>query len=306
MSTAAQFVPVAVASRSGLDESIHWGAVVALGSDGSLAWSAGDPDVVIYPRSALKPLQAAAMVQAGLDLDDELLAVVAASHDGAPVHVAAVRSILDEAGLDESDLRNTPAWPISGAARDELVRACAGPSSILQNCSGKHAAMLVTAVVNGWPTDGYLAADHPVQVAINHFVGAAAGGVSHVGIDGCGAPTAAISLLGLAQAVRTVAVDGHAVHRAMTAHPVMVGGSTREVTVLMQAVPGMLAKDGADGVYVAALSDGRAVAVKIADGGGRARRPVMVAALARLGIDAGPATSPVLGHGAPVGEVRAL
>jgi L-asparaginase II len=301
-----QFVPVAVARRSGLDESIHWGAVVALAADGSIAWSAGDPEVVIYPRSALKPLQAAAMMAAGLVLDDRQLAIAGASHDGRPEHVAIVREILAAVGLREADLENTPTMPIDEEARHELIRGGAGPASILQNCSGKHAAMLATCVVNGWPTAGYVAVDHPVQQLIDDHIAVAAGGVAHVGVDGCGAPTAAISLVGLARAVRRLALDDHAVYRAMVAHPALVGGPTREVTQLMQAAPGLLVKDGADGVYVAAMPDGRAVATKIADGGDRARRPVLVAALASLGIDAGAPTAPVFGHGRPVGEVRSL
>lgn len=306
MSAPHQFVPVAVARRSGLDESIHWGAVVALAVDGSIAWSAGDPDVVIYPRSSLKPLQAAAMVGAGLQLDDRQLAVVGASHDGCAEHLDVVRSILTGAGLREDDLENTPTLPLNPDARDDMVRAGESPASILQNCSGKHAAMLATSVLHGWPTAGYVAEDHPVQRLIDDHIARVAGGVHHVGVDGCGAPAAAVSLGGLARAVRRLAVDGHDVYRSMVAHPDLVGGPSRDVTVLMRQVPGLLAKDGADGVYVAAMPDGRAVAVKVADGGERARRPVMVAALASLGVDVGPAEVPVLGHGRPVGEVRAV
>lgn len=306
MTDPSQFVPVAVARRSGLDESFHWGAVVALDRDGSVAWAAGDPDVVIYPRSSLKPLQAAAMLTAGLSLDDRQLAVAGASHDGQADHVAVVREILDGAGLSEDDLENTPTMPLNDEARVEQLRAGDGPTSIRQNCSGKHAAMLATCVVNDWPTVGYLADDHPVQRLITEHIDTVAGGVGHVGVDGCGAPTAAISLVGLARAVRQLAVDDHPVYRAMVAHPLLVGGPGREVTRLMHDAPGLLVKDGADGVYVAAMPDGRAVAVKVADGGDRARRPVLVAALSSLGIDAGEATVPVLGHGRPVGAVRSL
>ena len=261
---------------------------------------------MIYPRSSLKPLQLEAMVSGGLELDARQLAVAAASHDGRPEHVAIVEEILHGAGLGPDDLENTPAMPIDEDARHDRIRAGEGPASIVQNCSGKHAAMLATCVVNGWPTVGYVAPDHPVQQLIDDHIGAVAGGVHHVGVDGCGAPTAAISLVGLARAVRRIAVADDPIYRAMVAHPAIVGGPTREVTQLMQAAPGLLVKDGADGVYVAAMPDGRAVATKIADGGDRARWPVMVAALASLGIDAGEPTTPVLGHGRPVGEVRAL
>jgi L-asparaginase II len=302
------FVPVAVTDRSGFPESIHHGAVVALDFDGTVAWSAGDPDIVIYPRSALKPLQAASMVGAGLALDDRLLAVVCASHDGRPEHVAAVAEILAGAGLGPDDLDNTPTLPLDLDASIAAVRAGGQASSITQNCSGKHAGMLATAVINGWPTAGYTDPDHPVQRRIIDDLRREVGPAEHVGVDGCGAPAPTVPLIALASAVRRLAVDGHPVHAAMTGHPDMVGGPTRDVTRLMRLVPGLIAKDGAEGVHVAALPDGRAVAVKIADGAGRARAPVTVAALRSLGVDlaADALVEPVLGHGRPVGRVRAL
>ena len=300
--------PVAVTTRSGFDESIHRGTVVALERDGSIAWSVGDPHRGIYARSALKPLQAAAMAAAGLTLPDQLLAVVCASHDGRPEHLAAVRAILAGAGLSEDDLENTPTLPLDPEASRDAIRHGVGPAAVLQNCSGKHAGMLATAVCNGWPTAGYVAADHPVQRLIVESLAATTGAVEHVGVDGCGAPAAVVPLVGLARAVRALAVDGHPVHRAMTGHPEMVGGPTRDVTRLMRLVPGLLAKDGAEGVHVAALPDGRAVALKIADGGGRARAPVMVAALRSLGVDleSNAIGEVVLGHGEPVGRVCSL
>jgi L-asparaginase II len=302
------FVPVAVTERSGFTESIHHGAVVALGRDGAVAWSAGDPDVVIYPRSSLKPLQAASMVGAGLTLDDRLLAVVCASHDGRPEHLAAVADILATVGLARDDLRNTASLPLDPEASAAAVRAGEGPSSIMQNCSGKHAGMLATAMVNGWPTAGYTAPDHPVQRRILDDLRRDVGSVEHVGVDGCGAPAATVTLRALAEAVRRLAVDEHSVPRAMTRYPEMVGGPTRAVTVLMRLVPGLVAKDGAEGVSVAALPDGRAVALKIADGGHRAAAPVTVAALRALDVDIAPdaIVEPILGHGEPVGRVRAV
>ncbi len=299
------YAPVAEVWRSGALESVHHGAVVALAADGSLAWAVGDPEVMIFPRSALKPLQAAAMVAAGLSLDDRLLAVVCASHDGRPEHVAAVREILAGAGLGDDDLDNTPALPLEVTAMRAIVRAGGGPASITHNCSGKHAGMLATAMQNGWPTRGYRDPDHPVQRLILDDLRAHAGAVSAVGVDGCGAPAPVLSLVGLAGAVRRLAVEGNQVQRAMSGHPEMVGGPTRDVTRLMQRVPGLLAKDGAEGVQVAALPDGRTVAVKVADGSGRARTPVTVAALRALGVEveADDFVEPVLGHGEPVGQV---
>jgi L-asparaginase II len=302
------FAPIAVTDRSGVVESVHHGVVVALGSDGAVAWSVGDPNVVMYPRSALKPLQAAAMVAAGLELDDRLLALVCASHDGRSEHVAGVEAILAGVGLGPADLENTPTLPLDTEAHADAVRAGVGPSSILQNCSGKHAGMLATAVVNGWATVGYPRVDHPVQLAIVDHLRTTVGPIEHVGVDGCGAPAPTVSLIGLACAVRALAVGGHAVHRAMSSYPEMVGGPTRDVTNLMRLVPGLMVKDGAEGVQVAALPDGRAIALKVADGGGRARTPVTVAALRSLGVAVASdvLTEPILGHGQPVGSVRSL
>ena len=190
-----------------------------------------------------------------------------------------MREILAGSGLVEDDLENTPTLPLDPDAMHDAVRHGVGPAAVLQNCSGKHAGMLATAVINGWPTAGYTSPDHPVQRLIVESLDHATGSVAHVGVDGCGAPAPVVSLVGLARAVRALAVDGHPVHRAMSGYPEMVGGPTRDVTRLMRLVPGLIAKDGAEGVYVAALPDGRAVALKVADGAGRARAPVMVAAL---------------------------
>lgn len=299
--------PVAEVTRNERIESIHHGAVVALAGDGSTALTVGDPDVAVYPRSALKPLQAEAMLQAGLVLEPQLLAVACGSHGGEPVHVAAVRRILDGCGLNESALDNSSALPLSTAAAHAVLRAGGGPSALAQNCSGKHAAMLATCVVNGWSLGDYLDVAHPVQRAIDTYLANAAGAVLHTGIDGCGAPTAMLSLVGLARAVRNLAVTGAASYVAMTTWPELVDGAGRADTSLMRAVPGLIAKSGAEAVYVAAGGDGRAVALKIADGNDRARLAVMLAALTSLGFDvSGVSVPPVLGHGRPVGAVRSL
>lgn len=300
-------VPIAETTRSGVVESIHHGIVVALAADGSPASAAGDPETPVYPRSALKPLQAQAMVAAGLDVDVAGLAVACGSHNGEAIHLDAVRAILAGVGLEPSALANTPALPLGTAAAEDVLRSGGGPSPLLQNCSGQHAAMLATSIVNGWPTDGYLEFDHPVQRSIDAYVANAAGGVEHTGIDGCGAPTAMITLVGLARAVRSLAVDGERTYVAMTARPELVAGDDRDDTQLMRGVPGLVSKGGAEGIHVAAHPDGRAVALKIADGSGRARLPVMLAALRSLGFDVdGVAIAPILGHGRPVGEVRPL
>lgn len=298
------FAPIAVATRSGFDESLHHGAAVALDTGGSIVASVGDPDVVVYPRSCLKPLQARAMVDLGLELADEQLAVACASHAASPMHLDVVRSILAAHGLSEDDLRNTPARP-PGAA------ASVAPSSIVQNCSGKHAAMLATCVVNGWPTDTYLEAGHPLQQAILDALIRFGCSVRHVGVDGCGAPTHAFPLRELAGAYATLASNGSAVTRAMRAHPVLVAGVDRDVTLWTEVVPGLIAKEGAAGVMAVGLDDGRAAAYKIADGSDPARCAVVPQALRVLGVDPdvdvlARVRVPVLGHGREVGHVDPL
>jgi L-asparaginase II len=311
MASAGAFVPVAVTSRSGFDESVHFGAVVCLGPSGDIVHAAGDPTVAVYPRSANKPIQATAMVRAGLQLPPRLLALVCASHDGTPMHTAAALEILGLAGLDDDALANTPDLPLDPACAEQLLRDGGGRRALWQNCSGKHGGMLVTSARRGWPVDQtYLAPDHPLQSAITITIDELAGEVhTHLGVDGCGAPAHVTSLLGLARSFRAIAMERGEVYRAMTGHPEMVGGDRRDVTKLMRLVPGLVAKDGAEGVYAAALPDGRAVALKIADGAGRARPAVLLAALERLGVDTCRAApllvERVLGHGRPVGDVRA-
>jgi L-asparaginase II len=317
MSLPDAYVPVAITDRSGFDESVHFGAVVGLDADGSIAFASGDPHVDIYPRSSTKPMQALAMVRAGLDLPPQLLALVCASHDGTAKHLAAARQILAGAGLDEQALGNTADLPLDEHSAHDVIRHGGGRTSLQMNCSGKHSGMLATCVINGWAHDhSYLHIDHPLQQQITRTVADLTGRpVPHIGVDGCGAPAHVMSLVGLATAFRSIAVGsagpaGDRVYAAMTGHPVMVGGEQRDVTAFMQHVPGLMAKDGADGVFAVALPDGRAVAMKIADGSNRARPPVMVGALQRLGIDT-TAVAPLVaqhlrGHGHIVGSVRSL
>lgn len=308
-------VLVAEVVRSGLVESRHRGSVVALAADGSVAFAAGQVDVPMYPRSSNKPAQAAAMLRLGLPLDGELLALAAASHSGEPLHVDGVRRILAFGGLDESALRNTPGYPIDHTTMADYVRKGGEPSSLTADCSGKHAAMLLTCVVNSWPTESYLDPAHPLQVAIHDTVGTLAGApVAHTGVDGCGAPLFAVPLTGLARMFRSLALapsgtPDRRVVEAIQAHPEYTSGTTRDEAQLIRGLPGLFAKGGAEAVLAVALDDGRAVAVKIDDGGYRARMPVLVAALRRLGVDAPVldelASAPVLGGGHPVGEIRA-
>jgi L-asparaginase II len=295
-------------------ESVHRGSVVALDPSGGVVLKIGEPDVVQFPRSSNKPLQAAGMVRAGLRLTPPDLAVATASHSGEHKHVRRVRDLLSGNALPESALVCPPALPLGEDAARAVIAAGGGPSRAFMNCSGKHTAMLLTCVANGWPTAGYAEPDHPLQQAIRAAVEDLAGEpAGAVAVDGCGAPLLGLTLTGLARAFgRLVTAEPGSAERdvadAMRAHPDLVGGTGRDVTDLMAGSPGLLAKDGAEGVYAAALPSGAAVAVKVADGAQRARLPIVVAVLHRLGLDSavldGLAELPVLGGGRPVGAVR--
>lgn len=308
--------PVAHVVRGGLVEGVHYGSVVVLGADGEVLLDVGDTEAAFYPRSALKPVQAVAMVRAGLPLDGELLALAAASHSGEERHLDGVRRVLGQAGLGEGELRNVPDLPFGAGERDAWIRAGRKPSRLAQNCSGKHAAMLYTCRVNGWSLTDYLDPGHPLQRGIAVTVEELTGQrIARVSVDGCGAPLFAVSLRGLARASArlTTAPAGTAEARvadAVRGHAEMASGRGRDVAALMEAVPGVLSKDGFEGVQVAALPDGRAVAVKVSDGAERARVPVVAAGLEWAGVERGLlkafAGATLLGGGRPVGAVTVV
>jgi L-asparaginase II len=305
---------VAEVVRSGFTESAHRGAVAAFSADGTAVISVGQADLPFFPRSANKPLQAAAVLRCGLELDGELLALAAASHSGEDFHVDGVRKILSGAGLREDDLGCPAAWPLDTETARRLIARGEDMSRIRMNCSGKHAAMLATCVANRWPVNGYLAPGHPLQQAIRHTVEELAGQqVSATGVDGCGAPLLALTLAALCRAFRTLVLSASGtperrVADAMRAYPEWASGTSRDERRLMDAVPGLLVKAGAEGVAAFAFADGRSGAVKIDDGATRGRIPVTVAALRRLGavVPDDLATIPLAGGDAVVGAVRAV
>jgi len=299
--------------RSGFVESRHRGVVVALAANGTFAFTAGSANAPVFPRSANKPLQAAAMLRAGLPLEGELLALAAASHSGEDFHAKGVHDILDHVGLTPDDLRCPPALPIDGPTARRLIRESDTPESrVRNNCSGKHAAMLVTCIANDWPTDSYLDLQHPLQRQIKKTIEELAREpVAATGVDGCGAPLLALTLGGLARAFRALVLaepgtPERKVADAMRKFPEWTSGTNRDENRLMASVPGLLLKGGAEGVDAFALPDGSAAAVKIEDGNPRARTPVTVAILAGLGAQppAELATTVVTGGGSPVGQIR--
>jgi L-asparaginase II len=321
MSAAAAQPVVAEIVRSGFVEGHHYGSIVALAADGTVEWSVGDVEAPVLPRSSNKPVQALAMVELGLDLPDDLLALACASHSGEPFHVEGVRRTLASAGLDESALQTPPDFPLDDAAREAVLRAGGARTPILMNCSGKHAAMLATCVLRGWDTGTYLAPDHPLQVAIiDTFARLTGEPVTTVAVDGCGAPLLSTSLTGLARAFSSLAAATEGPQRrvadAIRRHPEFVSGTTRDELALLRAVPGMIGKAGAESVYAVALPDGRAWALKTDDGAPRVRPVLMAEALRRSGVldEAGVDAEAVrstgrlelLGGGVPVGEIRAV
>lgn len=325
-------VPLVELVRGDLREGVHHGSVVVTAPDGSVLHSAGEAHAPMFPRSSNKPAQAVGMLRAGLELADPAdLALAASSHNGEPEHVARARDLLSRHGLGEDDLRCPPDWPLRETTRDEYAAGGHGKRRITMNCSGKHAAMLATCAQRGLSTGDYLDPKHPLQGSIHDAVADLAGEPIATGtVDGCGAPLLAVSLTGLARtfARLVTAPEGspeRSVGTAMSAHPWLVAGTEREDTLLMEAVPGLVSKAGAEGVIAVALPDGHAVAAKISDGARRALLPVAVGALRALGngsvggntgsagltdaaLDAlgGLAESPLLGGGEPVGSVRLI
>ncbi|HJQ07500.1 MAG TPA: asparaginase [Nocardioides sp.] len=283
------YVPLVQLVRDGMVEGVHHGSVVVHAPDGGLRWSLGDATTPIYPRSAAKPLQAVALLRAGLDLPADQLALAGASHSGEAIHLATAEAIL--AGLDADLLGNPADLPYDPIEHDAWVAAGRGPSRLAHNCSGKHAAMLRACRLNGWPVEGYLSPDHPLQRLVAEVVTELSGEKpAHVAADGCGAPLFALSLSGLARAIARIATapagtPEHTVASAYRSHPELVAGNRRDTTALMRVVPGLLAKDGFEGVQVLALPDGTTAAIKIADGSDRARHAATLAVLRRLGVD---------------------
>ena len=294
--------------RSGLIESTHSGHLILLAADGSDLLTLGDVEAEIYPRSAIKSLQAAAMVRAGLNLNDEQLALVCASHGGTNRHQEVALEILRSVGLSESELQNTPDAPLDREARIKWGDKPA--TSLAANCSGKHSGMLATCVVNGWNIKTYRDVDHPLQLAIAREITELIGkSIDRVSIDGCGAPLFSMSTRSIAVAARKMRIDSDPVFtRVISAglkHPEMILAEGAFDTRMMREVPGLFVKGGAESVMLASLADGSAIAWKISDGSNRVNGPLMKAALAKFGINIEGEAIDVLGGGNVVGSLSA-
>ncbi len=300
-------VPLAEVVRAGAIESVHSGHLALINSNGTLRAAIGDIDAPMYPRSSIKSFQAAAMVRNGLNVSPQELAMVCASHSGSPSHFLVVESILAGAGLTVADLQNSTDYPLGRA--EKAAWGDKPPSRLAQGCSGKHAGMLATCVINGWDTLTYLDPEHPLQIAIRQEIQSLIGeSVLSTTVDGCGAPLFLITTGGFAKGAHTMRVSSDPVYQevvsACMAHPEMVAGLGRLTTTLMQQIPGLFVKDGAEAVELLSLPDGRACVFKVSDGSDRAFPAIVKAVLTAWNIDADIDPVPVKGGGQVTGEIR--
>jgi L-asparaginase II len=313
-------------TRGALVESVHAGAIAVVRADGEVVAGVGEIARPIFPRSAIKPLQALPFLESGavdrFGFGAPQIALACGSHVGAATHVAGVTALLGGAGLSVAALACGAHEPMDAATARQMLRSSASPSPLHHNCSGKHAAMLATAVHLGEPTDGYWRPDHPVQRRIRRALEDMTGcalGPDALGIDGCSVPNWAIPLAGLARAFARLATGaGLAPERADVcrrvrdccwAHPDLVAGRGQLVTLIMQRVPGqVLVKSGAEGVYCGAFADrGLGFALKIDDGAKRASEAAVVQLISRLHPAAqhlGPDPRLTNWRGLQVGEMR--
>lgn len=290
--------------RNGLEESWHHGAAAVATPRGRLVARLGDPEVATFLRSAAKPFQALPLLAAGgaerFALDDADLALICASHAGTPAHTSRVAGLLARGGFGPGDLRCGSHAPLDPVAARELAARGEEPSPLHDNCSGKHAGMLLACRLLELPAEGYLAPEHPLQqrilAVLSTFCGLPPEEIG-IGVDGCGVPSYHLPLAAAARAYAALAepseerLEAHVplarrVVAAMTGVPEMVSGRGRFTTRLMEVTGGrVLGKEGHEGFYGLAVRGPVAlgVAVKIADGGGRCRDGVVLDLLRQLG-----------------------
>lgn len=292
--------------RGGVLETVHRGTISVMQPDGSEIAAVGDIRQPIFWRSSAKPFQAMALILTGaagaLGLTDAELAVACSSHSGQAAHTAAVESILDKAGVQADALQCGIHRPLHGPTSDGLLRADVPPTAIHNNCSGKHAAMLATAKYMGWPLASYRDPNHPLQRLILHTVATFAGlSEEHIGraVDGCGVPVFRAPVWSLALAFARLvspscipsdyAGAAGRIVRAMTSHPLMVGGTGRFDSDFMAALGGRaVAKGGAQGVEGVGLGDQEiGLGLKISDGSNTWTGTIVYHVLDQLGGPAG-------------------
>jgi L-asparaginase II len=318
-----QDVPLAAVTRGELVESVHRGRFAVFDPWGNALEAFGDPEAYVYLRSSAKPFQALPLILSGtadaFGLTDEELAVACASHNAEEPHLAAVRSILEKAGLSEDDLQSGAHPPIYAPADAKLIRNGEEPRPIHSNCSGKHSGMLAVCVHEGYETLDYRDPGHPLQRRILALIAAVCGVEEDevlIAGDNCGVPAFALPLRSFATGLARIAtgkeLPDHLVDAAlrirdaMRAHPFLVAGTGRFDTEIMQRTH-LLVKGGAEAVLAVGNPEGWGMALKISDGSQRAVRPVALAALEHMGVRVGDGNSIMRGlHGEEVGEIEAL
>lgn len=292
--SAAEAVELAVVTRDGFVESRHIGSAVVLDTEGTVVGRYGNPDAPVYPRSALKPYIAVAVMASGITLRGEDAAIATASHSGTPLHVARVRDLLSRAGLTERSLACPATLPSDAESREQLLRSGGSAAPIFMGCSGKHAAVLLACVHNDWPLDTYLEADHPMWSKVREVTERLTGErPSAPTIDGCGTPLFAVSLSALARGLQRMALSSEsspfALHReagalasAMRDNGELICGPGEPETIAIERL-GVVSKLGFEGVQTMVAPNGVAVALKTLDGSLRPGVPVAIELLARHG-----------------------
>jgi L-asparaginase II len=288
-------------TRGPLVESRHRGAACVMDASGRAVLNIGNTQTPIYPRSAVKAIQALVLVESGAAdcyrFGDEELALACASHAGEPGHVAGVERMLARPGLDVGALQCGTHWPTHRASADALVRAGLSPTPLHHNCSGKHAGFLCATCQMGFDPRGYTAPEHAVQREVRAALEMLSGTKiddDQIGIDGCSVPTFAVPLIGLARAFAGFASEHglpparatacRRLRAACAAKPWFVAGTGLFATELMGHFGArVFVKGGAEGVYCAALPEqGLGIAVKCDDGAGRAAEVIMATILTRF------------------------
>ncbi|RWC63637.1 asparaginase [Mesorhizobium sp.] len=287
--------------RGAIVESAHRGSVAVFDADGKPVWEIGDTAKPVFPRSAVKAIQALPLVESGAadayGFGNRELALACASHSGEPAHVELARSMLARAGLDGSALECGTHWPSNHDAEIALARAGGSPNALHNNCSGKHSGFLCTCVHAGIAHRGYVKPGHGLQEMVRDAMQAVTGavhGADERATDGCSIPTYAVPLRSFALGfARMATTNGFGPERAKAAkrllaacmaEPFFVAGSGREDVALMEAAPGRIfTKGGAEGVHCAAIPElGLGIALKCDDGAGRAAEAMIAAVLAKL------------------------
>ncbi|HVD69806.1 MAG TPA: asparaginase [Actinomycetota bacterium] len=316
-------VPLARVVRSGLEESVHTGHLAVCDADGKVIARAGDPSHLVFARSCMKPLQASVSLAAmdDLALPDREVAVMCASHNGEPVHLGAVRALLERAGLGPEALQTPPDYPLD---RDEMARA-QHPNRVFHNCSGKHSGMLLACVRAGWNVETYRRRSNPLQRRVRSAVEQGTGVEDLViGVDGCGVPVHGMPLQAMAtlfarlarpERLGALAPAAGRATAAMLAEPYLVGGRHRLDTEVIRITGEVVVKEGAEALICASIQpQGVGIALKVADGGYRAYAPALIEVLRQVDAVSGPqlrelatfARPSVIGGGERVGEVEPL